>query len=95
MKISALINELEALHVVLSLDGDNLRVSAPKGTLSDALKARILAERDVLTELLKNTQGSRRASEPVEPQAAGGPEPAHPRSASALVPRPTEPGARS
>jgi amino acid adenylation domain-containing protein len=78
MNIASLINELEALHVVLSLDGDKLRVSAPKGTLSEDLRRRILAQRDVLTELLKNSQASKRDSEPVEPVSAGGPSPLTP-----------------
>jgi amino acid adenylation domain-containing protein len=78
VNISALINELEALHVVLSLDGEKLRVSAPKGALSDELRARIIAQRDVLTELLRNSQESKRAADSIAPASTRGPSPLTP-----------------
>lgn len=78
MNIAALINELEALHVVLSLDGDKLRVSAPKGALTEELRARIVAHRDVLTELLRNSQGTKLTADPIEPVPGGGPSPLTP-----------------
>jgi amino acid adenylation domain-containing protein len=78
VNVSALISELESLHVVLSLDGEKLRVSAPKGALTEDLRARILAQRDVLTELLKNSHASNPAAPAVEPEPAFGPSPLTP-----------------
>ena len=75
MTVSALIQELNSLQIVLSIDGDQLRVSAPKGALTPELKLRIQTQRELIAELLKSAQGLEtgpqptRARDPNEPAA--------------------------
>ncbi len=48
-----LLADLAGKDIRLALDGDKLRVNAPKGALDDALKARIGAHRDALVQALR------------------------------------------
>ena len=60
----ALIAELNAGDVHLSLDGERLRVNAPKGALDDALKARIAAGRAEIIAVLKSAREGIHSPEP-------------------------------
>ena len=53
--VIALIAELEARDVQMSLENDKLRLNAPKGALDDALKTRLSTHRDGLLAALRAT----------------------------------------
>ena len=49
-----LLQELRSARVILSIEGDQLRVRAPSGTLTDTLKDRLRTHRDALVQHLKS-----------------------------------------
>ena len=49
-----LLQELRSARVILSVEGDQLRVRAPFGTLTDTLKDRLRTHRDALVQHLKS-----------------------------------------
>jgi amino acid adenylation domain-containing protein len=57
--VAALIDELKARDVKLALDGDRLRVNAPKGAFDDALKASLAAHRDEVIAALRASAAAR------------------------------------
>ena len=64
--VAALIEHLRELNIQIYLEGQRLRVSAPKGVLDDDLKAAIAARRDDIIAALKSETGS------VEVRSTGG-----------------------
>ncbi len=75
MTVAALIEELSSLHVDLTLDGDQLRVNAPRGVLTPELKARIRQERDLVVALLASAQQPNSKLEPIRSHPAHEPAP--------------------
>ncbi len=61
-----LLNELNAARITLTVDGDQLRVRAPAGSLTDSLKARMRDNRDALIAVLQS--GSENHGEAVPAQ---------------------------
>lgn len=54
MDAADLLKELKAQRISVGLEGNQLRVRAPSGTLTDALKARLRENRDALIALLQS-----------------------------------------
>ncbi len=75
MTVAALIEELDRLHVDLTLEGDQLRVNAPRGVLTPELKARIRQQRDLVVALLSSAQKPSAKLEPIKRYPAGEPAP--------------------
>ena len=66
------------MQIVLSLDGDQLRVNAPKGALTPELKARIQSQRELIAELLKSAQRADATLAPVRSRDPNEPAPLTP-----------------
>jgi amino acid adenylation domain-containing protein len=60
-----LLHELKAARIQVTLDGSQLRVRAPAGSLTDSLKARMRANRDALIDALKRDAADNLAHGPV------------------------------
>ncbi|HLV68496.1 MAG TPA: amino acid adenylation domain-containing protein [Polyangiaceae bacterium] len=71
MSVVSLLRELSARGVELALDGDRLRVNAPRGALTPELTARLKAERDALIEILASARGP--VQQPLPPLVPGDP----------------------
>ena len=68
MSIEALLLELKALDVRVWLDGDSLRVSAPKDALLPAMRERLAARKDEILAFLRNA--GRTSEAPITPRDA-------------------------
>ncbi len=60
-----LLFDLSKLGIKLGLDGDELRVSAPQGVLTEELRQTLRAQKDQLRYLLQKTQGAGSAAFPL------------------------------
>ena len=72
--VDALLDSLARRDVRLWLDGDRLRVNAPKGVLDDEMRALISSRKDELIAALKSASGSG-ARDPIPQLPRGGPLP--------------------
>ena len=58
MSIDELLGQLEALGVSLVLEGDDIRVQAPRGALTPSLRSELKAQADVIREQLRQAPAS-------------------------------------
>ena len=58
MKPGDLLNQLQALGVVLIADGDRLRVNAPAGALTPELRQALATQKSALLRLLSRSAGA-------------------------------------
>ncbi|HLA36734.1 MAG TPA: condensation domain-containing protein, partial [Rhodocyclaceae bacterium] len=68
---ASLLQELEALDIKLSVDAGKLRFSAPKGALTDELRARLAQEKQSLIALLEQRQNEAWDEKPIPIQPRG------------------------
>jgi amino acid adenylation domain-containing protein len=62
--IKAILDRLRERDIRLLLDGDRLRINAPKGALDDELRTLVLADRDRIIAYLKSAEPAEQAPDP-------------------------------
>ena len=75
MTVGELLAELRRREVTIGVDGDRLRVSAPKGALTPELHAAIAARKPEILDWLRSASPASRATLPIEPLPRTGPMP--------------------
>ena len=70
--LSALLEELRAKRVDLKLDGEQLRLQAPKGVLTPQLQQELRQQKGELLRFLRAARSSRTPTSPLGPRARNG-----------------------
>ena len=75
--ISALLHRLRSSHIRLTLDGNRLRINAPKGAIDEELKTILTARRDVIIASLRSSSAREDQSNSIDirPVSRSGPLP--------------------